>query len=110
MDLKQAMKLAKETGKTQRVSQVDNEEASAKVSTSMRLDLDVLNWLKIEAKSTGIPYTTLANSILKKASKGERVEWEMAKAVRKIEEQIEGLTKRVNSIAKTKSPRTKATG
>lgn len=71
-NLKDAMKAAKSTGKPQQLEPQTTE--SVKVNISMRLDLDVLNWLKKEADNQGLPYTTLANSILKKASKEEPIE------------------------------------
>lgn len=78
MKLKEAMKAAKETGKRTKVSE-PTPVAEAKVNISIRLDLDVLNWLKRESKKQGIPYQTFANSILKKASTSQSIEERLAK-------------------------------
>lgn len=64
--IKDALKAAKQTKRPQKV--LPQEDVEVKVSISIRLDLDVLNWLKAEGKKQGIPYQTLANSLLKKAS------------------------------------------
>jgi uncharacterized protein (DUF4415 family) len=36
-----------------------------KTMISLRMDIDVLSWLKTEAERTGIPYQTLLTSILR---------------------------------------------
>lgn len=64
MKLKEAMKKAKETGKTQRVTEPESME-EAKVQISIRIDIGTLNEIKKRAEETGIPYTTLINSALK---------------------------------------------
>ena len=38
-----------------------------KVALSVRLDMDVVAWLKQESERTAIPYQTLMNSILKQS-------------------------------------------
>jgi len=67
MKLKEAMKIAKETGKKVKVTE-PTAITETKVNISIRLDLEVLNWLKEEGKKQGIPYQTLINSLLTKAS------------------------------------------
>jgi len=62
-NLKEAMKRAKETGKPQKVTEPTAIE-SVKVNISIRLDLEVLNWVKAEAERRGLPYQTYINSIL----------------------------------------------
>lgn len=73
MKLKEAMKEAKRTGKPQKVTE-PTEISETKVNISIRLDLEVLTWLRNEGKRQGIPYQTLINSLLKKASSNETVE------------------------------------
>lgn len=70
--LKEAMKAAKATRKSQQVAAQPITET--KVNISIRLDLEVLNWLKDEGKRQGLPYQTLINSILKKTSSNETIE------------------------------------
>ncbi|WP_374079626.1 BrnA antitoxin family protein [Bdellovibrio bacteriovorus] len=76
--LKEAMKAAKETGKRQQVEAQPGPH-EVKVNVSMRLDLEVLNWLKAEAEKRGLPYTTLANSLLKQASTSDSFEERLAR-------------------------------
>ena len=64
MKMKEAMKRAKATGKSQRVTEFEPVEET-KVQISMRLDLDTLNGMKKHGEQMGIPYQTLINSILK---------------------------------------------
>lgn len=71
--LKSAMKTAKETKEPQLVS-TGERITETKVNISIRLDLEVLNWLKAEAERLGMPYQTLANSLLKRASASPTVE------------------------------------
>lgn len=78
--LKSAMKAAKETHTPQTVSP-EKAISETKVNISIRLDLEVLNWLKTEAEKSGLPYQTLANSILKKAS----AEPSLEERIRRIE-------------------------
>lgn len=75
--IKDAMKSAKVSKQPQKTAALN--EVDVKVSISIRLDLDVLNWLKEEGENQGIPYQTLANSILKKASKDTSLEERLAK-------------------------------
>ncbi len=43
-----------------------------KTMISLRMDLDILSWLKTEAQRTGVPYQTLLTSILReKMSAGD---------------------------------------
>lgn len=81
MKLKDAMKTAKATRKPVKVNE-RTPVTEIKINTSIRLDLDVLNWCKSEADRQGIPYTTLINSILKKAS-----------TVGTLEDRVEALEK-----------------
>lgn len=81
--LKEAMKAAKETGQRQQV-EAQKGPHEVKVNVSIRLDLEVLNWLKAEADRQSIPYTTLANALLKKASMSESVEERLARLERAI--------------------------
>lgn len=78
MKLKEAMKLAKETGKRVKVTE-PTPVTEVKVNVSIRLDLEVLNWLKAEAEKQGLPYTTLANSLLKQASMSDSFEERLAR-------------------------------
>ena len=64
MDRKTAKKLAKETGKIQKVTEFESID-EAKIQVSVRIDLSVLNEIKRQADERGIPYTTLLNSMLK---------------------------------------------
>ncbi|WP_413578480.1 BrnA antitoxin family protein [Bdellovibrio sp. HCB290] len=75
--LKEAMKTAKQTKHPQKVAALAS--ADVKVSISIRLDLEVLNWLKSEGQKQGIPYQTLANSLLKKASSESSLEERLEK-------------------------------
>lgn len=61
--LKEAMKKAKATRKPQRVTE-PSAIGAVKVSTSIRLDLEVISWFKLEADRQGIGYQTLINSAL----------------------------------------------
>lgn len=70
MKLKEAMKIAKATGKRVKVTE-STPVTGVKVNTSIRIDLEILNWCKKQAEQKGIPYTTLINSILKKEMRGE---------------------------------------
>lgn len=108
-NLKEAMKLAKETKKPQVITALSAEEPIVKVNTSIRLDFDVIEWLKNEAKSQGIPYTTLANSILKKASHGNS-DWQISKTVNQMEKKIGELEKRMDSLSKKSSQKKKSAG
>lgn len=45
--------------------------SETKVAISVRLDMDVMVWLKQEAERTAIPYQTLMNSILKQSMRGQ---------------------------------------
>ncbi len=71
--LKQAIKQAKKTRKRIQVTK-PSEFIETKISTSIRLDEAVLKWLKSESEKLGIPYTTLANAILKKESMKDSLE------------------------------------
>lgn len=73
MKLREAMKKAKETGKSQRV---DEREpiTETKINTSIRIDATVFAWLKAEAEKMGIPYQTYLNSILIRAMKTGSIE------------------------------------
>lgn len=73
MKIKEAMKVAKETGRRVKVTE-PTPITETKVNVSIRIDLEVLNWLKAEADRQSIPYTTLANALLKRASMTESVE------------------------------------
>ncbi len=88
MKLKEAMRVAKATGKRVKVTE-ETPISSVKVNTSIRLDLDVLNWCKKEADRQGIPYTTLINSILKKAA-----------AIEPLEIRVDALEKALKRIGK----------
>lgn len=77
MKLKEAMKLAKETGKRVKVTE-PTPITEIKVNLSIRLDLDVLNWFKAEGQRTGIPYQTLINSALKGISQKPSLEERVA--------------------------------
>lgn len=62
-NLKEAMKKAKATRKPQKVTE-PSAVSAVKVSTSIRIDLDVLSWFKLESEKQGIGYQTLMNSVL----------------------------------------------
>jgi len=62
--LKEAMAAAKKTGKPQ-IAEGQKGPFDIKVNVGIRLDLDVLNGIKIEAEKKGLPYQTLINSLLK---------------------------------------------
>ncbi len=64
MDRKTAKKIAKKTGKPQKVTKFESVD-EAKIQVSVRIDLSVLNEVKRQADEKGIPYTTLLNSMLK---------------------------------------------
>ncbi len=81
-NIKDAMKAAKLTKKPQKVSAQTLGET--KINVSIRLDEDVLTWLKAEADRQALPYTTLANSLLKRASQNEPVEERVARLERLI--------------------------
>lgn len=67
MNLKEAMKRARETGKTQKVTEpLSPDEVTVKVSVTLRVDGDVLQAIKKEAAAEGLPYQTKINSILTK--------------------------------------------
>lgn len=83
MKLKQAMKKAKETGLPQKVTEAQK-VSEVKVNTSVRLDLEVLQWLKSEGEKQGLPYQTLLNSILVKTMKQGSLEERLAKLEKKI--------------------------
>ena len=44
--------------------------SETKVAISVRLDMDVVAWLRQESERTAIPYQTLMNSILKQSMRG----------------------------------------
>ncbi len=46
---------------------LDPKEAKVKVSKTVRLDGDLIQWLVAEAERTGIPYQTLMNAKLREA-------------------------------------------
>lgn len=52
-----------------------------KVALSVRLDMDVVAWLKQESERTAIPYQTLMNSILKQSihNRDEKLRQEIRK-------------------------------
>ncbi|WP_413581087.1 BrnA antitoxin family protein [Bdellovibrio sp. HCB288] len=85
-NLKQAMKIAKETGKRTKVTEPTAVD-SVKVNTSIRLDLEVLNWFKTEAEKKGMGYQTLINSVLVQHTRQGSIEDRMAdfdKRLRKV--------------------------
>lgn len=90
MKLKEAMIEAKRTGKRVKVTEPDAGPHEIKVNVSIRLDLEVLNWLKAEATKQGLPYTTLANSLLKKASTEDSLEERVARIEKVIRKQQVG--------------------
>lgn len=63
MNLKEAMKKAKETGKVQTVTEPST-VMEVKVSINMRLDSHILEAIRKEAEAEGIGYQTKINSIL----------------------------------------------
>ena len=63
MKLKQAMALAKATGK--KVQVTEPTESEVKVNINMRIDLAVLQSLKKEAEDKGLPYQTLIQTVSK---------------------------------------------
>lgn len=71
--LSEAMKKAKSTGKPQKVTESEKID-SVKVNISIRLDNEVLKDIKKLAEAQGIPYQTLINSILTKATKAPNLE------------------------------------
>jgi len=71
MNRQDAKKLAKATGKPQRVTEVEQVD-EIKVQLSLRVDLDVLNKIKKLATEQGLPYTTLMNSMLKQQVSGDQ--------------------------------------
>lgn len=77
-NLKEAMKAAKATGKPQRVTE-PTPITETKVNISVRLDLEILNWLKAEAKAKGLPYQTHLNSILIQAKNTPNLEERLKK-------------------------------
>ena len=46
---------------------LDPKEAKVKISKTVRLDGDLVQWLVAEAERTGIPYQTLMNAKLREA-------------------------------------------
>lgn len=88
MKLKEAMKAAKATRKSVRVTEPTKIEA--KVNTSIRLDLEVLNWCKSEGEKQGIPYTTFINSILKNSMSGQET----------LEARVSNLEKMMKKLAR----------
>jgi predicted DNA binding CopG/RHH family protein len=46
------------------------EPATTKLSITVRLDMDIVSWLKTEADKKGLPYQTLMNSLLKEVMHG----------------------------------------
>jgi len=82
MKLKEAMKLAKATGK--RVKVTEKTDISVKVNLNMRIDLETLNSLKKDAEKKGLPYQTLINSILKQHADQP----DLTERVEKIERQL----------------------
>ncbi len=55
---------------------------NTKVAISVRLDPDVVSWLRSESEKKAIPYQTLLNSILKQEMRGN--EDKLRKEIRKI--------------------------
>ena len=66
MKLKDAMKIAKETGISQQVTEGEKID-EVKVQISLRVDLDALNWAKTESAKKGLGYQTFINSLLHEA-------------------------------------------
>lgn len=83
MKRSEAKKLARETGKPQRVTEPEP-TGEVKVQISLRLDADVLNRVKAESDGLAIPYQTWINSILKQhLDRGE--------AFKRMIQQLEGF-------------------
>lgn len=57
--------------------------SETKVAISVRLDMDVVAWLKQESERTAIPYQTLMNSILKQSihNRAEQLREEIRKVL-----------------------------
>ena len=63
-----------------------------KVATNVRLDVDVVAWLREESEKSGIPYQTLLNSKLKRSmmeSKNEIVTVDQVRSI--VKEELEKL-------------------
>ena len=63
------MKKEYDLAKMKRVQRkpINAKEAKVKVSKTVRLDGDLVQWLVAEAERTGIPYQTLMNAKLREA-------------------------------------------
>ena len=63
------MKKEYDLAKMKRVQRkpINAKEAKVKVSKTVRLDGDLVQWLVAEAEKTGIPYQTLMNAKLREA-------------------------------------------
>ena len=88
-NLKEAMKKAKVTRKPQKVDVIAGakESSDVKVNISIRLDLEVLNWLKAQAELKGLPYQTYTNSVLHSAMKENS---SLEKRVEALENKLKG--------------------
>jgi predicted DNA binding CopG/RHH family protein len=64
--IKEAMQKAKATGKPQMVEAAPqpHEKAEVKVNISIRLDAEILDWLKSKSHDLGLPYQSFVNMIL----------------------------------------------
>lgn len=63
-----------------------------KVAKTIRLDVDVLSWVKEEAAKAELPYQTWLNSFLKKEMKKVGLESES------IESRLANLEKKISSL------------
>jgi predicted DNA binding CopG/RHH family protein len=90
-NLKEAMKKAKDTRKPQSVEAAagSKESSEVKVNISIRLDLEVLKWLKAQAELKGLPYQTFTNSVLHSAMRENST---LEKRVEAIEKKLKGRT------------------
>lgn len=69
----------------------------AKVSTNVRIDLDVVAWLREESEKLGIPYQTLMNSKLKQSMKENQT---TIASVTSLNHRLASLELLVNKIKK----------
>ena len=101
MNLKEAKKKAKETGETVHVDEA-SPPSTVKVNISIRLDLDLLQWLKDEAKNQGLPYQTLAHSILRRAMLAKSLEiievGHLEQALAKMKQEIANIEPRLANV------------
>ncbi len=72
----------------------------SKILTSVRIDMDVMVWLKEQSDKEGIPYQTLMNSLLRKVMQGSGESASLTReAIREmIREQVKEEMKKKKAI------------